>query len=547
MSIVEENPLGWDDEPMPHLRNLDMPEQAPVVPQEPVNAFDQMSPKITAKPRKIINVFSPVKPGKVSEKDICHPLPNHTVTKEQINELIANLWVMAKEFEDDKVKLDILEGIRQNFGQLLTNTFGEEFTGFFKDVNSISQYLTGDKGQQLRIKYADDPNFSNETLSGMAAIRYVKSLTGGGRSTKVPLNDSGIILTLDSFTEEEMLELNFGLIHNNIELGRETRGAVFTGDDVHIVMVLVEFILAHVVETNVKEKINLLKYILVSDIPTLLTGALSAIYPNGYPIIHACVNKVKDACDYMITSKKRDNGDYEPDSMLDFNKMLWVKTDLFSMEDILHMSAGKNAHTLSDIKAYQNRRAETYRARYDNTSVLWEDDKSSISVAYRTPTLYDYGLMANEWIQNAKVMAERAINNSAESIDGDRIRVRNKLMGEYSVVTELVKHAAWIQYLITTEKVNGEEIPKTISDKSSVTKILANLSRQDGISEKLEVSLLKFKENNISSFTGINNFECPVCHTGQTDPNSPTPSLIPINMVGYFFSIITWRAQLLQM
>lgn len=502
--------------------------------------------KTNSKP-KYVSTFNPADEKKVSNRDICHPLPNHLVDDDHLEKCVDNLNEIAKEFKDDNDKLQSLKDMAANFYQIGLNTFGNDFSNFFiNNAETISQYLVGAGGVPLRIKpLKTDISKSIDTLSGTTAIRYIRKLTGGGSVTKIPLWDSGIVVTLDAFTEAEILELNVALMSNNIILGRQTRGSVFTGDDVHIVMVIVEFILNHVIETTVipsqLTKSSLQKQILVSDVPSLLTGALAAIYPNGYPIFHACINTAKDACDYVITANKRENGDYEPDSLLDFTKMLWIREDLFTTEDILHMSAAPNTHSLADIKSYQAKRLDKYKEQYKTLYDLHSTEKYNISVSFKTPTLFEYSTMANEWIRSAKATAERALQNNNDIPEENKIQYRNKIMSDYAKLTDMVKVQCWIDYLT----VSSDDGLKTINDKSSIREILADLTNQDGISEALHLNMKEFKENFISSFTGINNFKCPKCGTGQTDPDSKYPSLIPINMCSFFLSLSQWKAELL--
>jgi hypothetical protein len=497
---------------------------------------------------KYYEVFKSVENDNASDLNISQRLPNILATDEDLEECLKLCEEQFKLTSDNQNKLSNINDVVESFYQISVNTYGREFERFFsKNVNRLVQYAIGAKGEQIRISYPSLTLPDNDSvLSGKAATRYLSKITKTGNTTKIPLWHSGIVITIDPFSETEMLDLNIELSRNQLEIGSKTRGASFTGDDIYVVGTLIDFILPHVVSCNLTafDRTNLSKIILSNDIPALFAGALASIYPAGYPVIHSCLNKELGLCDYNLTANRKDNNDYYPDSLLDFTKILWVDKSLLTIEDLDHMSLPAQSIKYEDIKAYQKKLLS--RVIGDNNRVeVWklvtDNRKMSIDVGFKVPTLAEYSKTATTWVNSVERMAEAALAKDTTLLDKAKENKRIKLLNSYARTNELVKHLGWIEYILVTEE---DGTIRTINDEKTIKEALENFIQLETFKEKFEEAARVFKENSIIAWTGFPNFKCPVCGSGQTNPESRNPSLIPINMTGYFFSIMAWRKQM---
>lgn len=434
--------------------------------------------------------------------------------KEELSELMAALHTLAAIGYDD-------------------NEFNRVFV---RKLSDFVQYVVGDKGKKIKINHL---NFSvdsdTEELDGKDAVRYLSRLTGVGSVTKVPLWHSGLILTVDSFRERRLLDLNISLARQRVSLGNNTRGASYSGDDVYVTTTIIDFILAHVIDSNLKgwtmDKLRSL--IKTPDIPALLTGALSAIYPSGYPILHSCNDRGELNCTYNVTAEKKENGDYREDGLLDFTKVLWTDRSRLSTVARAHMSSGNNVHKISDIKNYQS---NLFKGEFNSGKRLWGSNDKAIDVYFKVPNLTDYSKICKEWIERVIEMVDSAIALETGINKEEREEKRNAMMVSYSLTLDLLKQSNWIDYFKVTD---GEE-SRVINNQKSINDNLEVFSEIEDFSETFNTAIQEYKEDITISLAGLPNYKCPSCGKGQTDPDSKYPTLIPINMIGYFFLIMEW-------
>lgn len=484
----------------------------------------------------------------ISDKDLTHVVPTKRINDKSLDELITLCQKLIDESKDDKAMSD---GIK-NFGKVLYHMANilqdDDFISFFDNPNSdLAQAVKGLKGGVSKIaKQTIKLDDSVTELNGSTALRYLNKVTNIGSPTKIPLWHSGLIVTIDSATEAEMLELNIALSSNQIELGTNTRGAVFSGDDVHTVCVIIDFILTHITDCNMKTwtRTNLNKLILVKDIPSLMAGMLVAIYPSGYPVFHPCVNTAKKLCNFNITPRRKENNDYYPDSLLDFTKVIWVDQSKLTPAANLFMTLPNKPHTYEEVVAYQESLTTNLLGSI-TPSVLYSRPEAggvlNISAVFKTPTLMEYSTQCHKWVSDIKNMVEKAVlaDNNKLSDKAKEAR-RKELLDSMAGVTNLVKHASWIETLIIDEP---DGVQRTISSEGNVISALESLVKLDKFTETTEKAIQGYKENTIVCWSGIPNFKCPVCGTSQIEPGSAT-SLIPINMAAYFFTTMEWRHQM---
>lgn len=495
------------------------------------------SPTADSQQTPVVPVYSE---STTPTKNITLPVPN-TFTSDATREAaISELRSALKDTDNAEASIALLEDITSSFVSISSG--GYRHSEF---VNTLNRGTQGQKvidaeGKGIRIKHPKyKASHDNDELSGPEAFKYISGMVGVGNVTIIPLWHSGLVITLDSFRERKLLTLSLDIARHRIGLGSATRGASFTGDDVYIVGTIVDFILSHVIDCNLKgwrmDKLKAL--ILVNDIPALLAGALSGIYPSGYPIAHSCINSGTSKCNYTSELKRKDNGDYEPDGLLDFSKVLWVDKSRLDNTAITHMSVTEQLYSNGDVKRYQTARTDNIP---NGDDLIWQHPSGTggIRVHFKIPSIKEYTVMSKNWISQVVAMVDSAMLLEAD-LDADELKAkRNQLMIDYSMTMDVVKHANWIGY-ITVIDPDGSE--RSVSGDDDINKSLEIFNEIEGFTDKFVSLAQQYKENSIFAFTGLPNFECPVCHEGQVDPNNARPTLIPINMVGYFFTILEWR------
>lgn len=481
-------------------------------------------------------------------QDISAVLPTEHVTGEQLD-LLHMEWSIKIEAIPNLESREMLKKRLDDLYRLAVNTADRNWVAFFNQ--DMEQYVTSvdPVGGSVPIRIGhpriDIPD-TVEMLSGKSATLVLNKQMRGGLVTKIPCWHSGLVVSSVPYPEKELVDYGINLSRTLMNLGADSLGATFSGDDIHIVGPAVELAISHIEDCQLKTftPVTLRKTLLATDIPAILAGTLESIYPDGYPIHHICVNP---KCNYVLMAERDARRGFKPNSLIDFSKVLKVHRPSLTQAQIRHMSQIARSTTVEAVKEYQN----TLHDRLwgdNNKFVIWEEitnaGTESVSVVFKVPTLEEYMNTSNEWVQNITGMADAMLKTEpAWKTPAQVAKARLQYVNTYSAITDIVKNLCWVDRIVST---NANGISRYIVGADDIRKQLENFIQIDGVKESFDKSMQKFKEMSIIAWTGIPNFACPLCGCGQTDPNSKVPSLIPLNMVGYFFSTMVSRLQKMQ-
>ncbi len=440
-----------------------------------------------------------------------------------------------EEVKDIVNKLEALQHI------LATSFSKLDFSGITqREGSEFVQKIVNSEGKNIIINspiFAPAKNCAE--LVGDNAVRFINSVTKVGTVTRVPLFHSGIVLTLDVFKDTNLLDLHQRLIMQKMDLGTNSKGAIYTGDDVYVTATILEFILDHVIDCNLIDwNIKKLRSLILSnDIQSIICGALHSIYPRGYPAFHQCMNVVTGNCNYTVTAKRDDNGEYLPDTLLDFRRVIWVDNSRLNINHKLHMAVTMPTHTVDDIKRYQNE--VNIMGDFAAGKSILKNSEVEAFVHFKIPTLDDFINNATEWCVRVSDMVDKIMEYDTARAD-ERVEARNKKMSQYASIINIEKASHWISHISI---VDSEGFDRKISEKNTLNNALTTLAKTDGVEETFFKNLQLYKEHSIFVVAGLPNYECPECHHGQTAPDAKYPSVIPMNMVSYFFILMVWRSR----
>ena len=462
----------------------------------------------------------------------------------------------AKENKDDEEvsflrdNLEILSNIQiaMPFNYLFNNHE-------FKDVLNNGKYKQFIKdGLNKEIPTVSHPKVKRAN-KGNDAVAFVTNRTGAGKITRVKLYASGLVLDLKPFTSHEMLNLAIQLADEKYTLGMKTKGVIYSSDDVYIIDTILNSILQHVFDCNIKnwnndiEKIK--KLLNPLDIQALFTGALKAIYPDGYPIYYTCVNHIgkeednsvkedgneeetKDIikCNFTIEAERDEQGLFKPQSLINFDALIRTSFDKLTPDHIAFILA-KEKKSEEDILGYQN--SLNLSNTEFNECLIYAHDGHKAYAKLKTPLYSKYVSMCYKWISRITQLAEEAIKIHSDLSIEERRRRRLDYINKHSQILDGIKQLAWIDHI---KIIDDNEEPLFITDEDTISRILAEYTSKISESKDLlEKGIQKYKEQSTVSIAGFPNFACPKCGSSQVkDPNYP--SLIPINVISYFFILM---------
>lgn len=501
------------------------------------NEDENPSPAVEVEP-SYLDVFDDVT-GKIKKvKDWTIPVPMTKMQGEELDGLISEYAKQVErkhDIKDSKLLIkDYIERVRACFtGHWLEG----EYDSIFNREAPLTQAVFTEKGP-IRIEGQKIGN-SSDALTGPSALMALQSTMGIGKPVKGQLWHSGIILTMSNFKNTESLALANYINDQRIELGFKTQGYLFSGKDVNIVMEIVDFVLAHVIATNIKGwmrgDVNQLKeLILVSDIPSLLATALESMYPSGYPTERRCKHASTDNCDYKSEIKLEMDGlEFNPDSLLRFGRCNMVDESKFTVANKRHMASSNATHEVKHIKEYQ----ESVNI-IDNYSDDIELSNGKVRLYMQQPNLVQYETLGKYWITAVIDMVDSSMLQFNELPVKEKRTRRSKYLSTYTTATNLQIDTAWIKAIHIGEDLDN---PQVIESDKTIFDMLEGLSSDVNVAEEITDTINMYKEDTQLTFTGMSNFECPSCGKSQAEGKDFKHGIIPLDMVAYFFTVINWH------
>jgi hypothetical protein len=444
----------------------------------------------------------------------------------------------SEEFKTENEKyLSIFNTLQQLAGNVILDN---KLNDFFTRKVALTQIVEGKEGKQIKNTFPrlDTSRISGE-LTGDLANAFMRKASGGGKEINSVEWHSGLLMKLSPMSKKEFVTLHTAIVKARWEVGRDTRLSIFSGDDVAIQTLIVDTILQHVENSNLKDtKINYKSILKVTDIPNLQLSALASLYPLGYPVTRVCtyVNDKQQPCKHIHTTPTKEDGDWVPDGLIDFNNLTWVDPTHLTLDMKLHLSSGFNIHTLADVLAYQENLEKAIHGL--NTPVVIAEDEDTItSITYKIPTIEEYEIAGNMYKAMLINLFDTTIVDDGTMSEQQIEIEKATILKAYTNTLKLCRHLAWVKQIIFTSKQNPD-IVGTISNIADIFKNLESLSDIDGCKEIVEETVENFKEKSLIAFQGINNYNCPSCGRGQIDKPTRNTSLIGLHMVSYFFSTI---------
>lgn len=385
------------------------------------------------------------------------------------------------------------------------------------------------EGQRLgmaRPRFSDDSDGGR--LVGARAIARMQQVTNMGLLLRIPLWHAGIWVTLKAPTDIELLELDRRVQTEKVQLGMSTSGLAFSNTAVTISELLVNWILSRIYTTtapvDADDVQGLLKLIPIEDLPQLVWGALSTMYPAGYPYVRPCVcNPIK--CKHVV------------EETLLLTKLSWVDRNRLTPGQLRHMGQRTGQRTLKELETYRS--AHT---RNDNTIELNEN----LTVVLRSPMLSEYFEWGNAWINELSISADAVL-----AVDASPQERNNEIFRRASV-SMANQYIHYIERIsVRNEKSDADNF---IEGADDIRGVLNVVSGQTDLMAALADGIVKYINSATVSMIAIPRFNCPSCQTDQNllfnpdgtpmrDSNgeqltvSKHPQLIPLEMLGVFFTI----------
>lgn len=466
----------------------------------------------------------------------CKPV-NFNEIIDDVNRKIENLTVKIRNSESEveikklSAELNELKHYKDNVDFISKGHFAEDGIDPFNELNSWTQaLLLDDKTLGIIPKKISAETDENGVISNVASVEamFSKELNVGTPSD-IFLPDTNIVVRIGSIEEDSIIDLMEMLAILRNDVGFAHKGALFTATDSKIVCAIVEFCLSHVtgstLETTSME--NLMRVFKITDAQALAAGTLKSIYPEGYPFLHACINK--DSC----TFKTYNEGNVEDGTIetFDYGRVIWYDVNKFSGERLEFSSVPFGTHSVEEVLAHQEKYLQPkIIGPINNTG------KNAIKLKIQIPNYMEYRDTSFSWIGSVVSTVEEVLKTSSTgSIEFTVRKKRGQLIREKIFNLRLQKYLPWVEEVIL---INNETGKRTIAKGTeSVKAALGSMSKVNDIKVNAPKIINRETLKLSGSLAGIPMFECPECGTINQSKNADGKpmSILARNIIADFF------------
>ncbi len=448
------------------------------------------------------------------DNDVTVNIPSKTAMKEllvaaQVNDEI-NRGTIDKSFIVDNQEWGTTLGDAQD-RLMKDNLFIEKINDPETDFEQSVHF----NGKSLQMTELKSKKIENSNLKGARAKLAFSKHIGLGTIIQVPLWHSGIWVNIMTPTELDIIELNRNISKDKIELGRQTLGLSFESITVYTVDRLVSFAIDHIQSSSIavaaNQEIDFKDIIVSQDIPILVEGLASAMFPRGFQYKRACINNYKE-CRHVVHER------------INLNKLQWTDNKALSEKNKNHMADRQpNIRSLESIKEYQNDILQLAEKQFD----LVDQATGSVQqVTLKTPTIKQYVEMGYKWISGITEIVEKTISTEAP------IAEKNELIENYAQATLLRQYGHWIKSIGFDDNI--------VDDADSIEELLDVISQHDNMREEIKKRIIKYINDSTISIIGIPTYECEACAAPQSEKDSKPvfANIIPLDPINVFFNLL---------
>lgn len=471
--------------------------------------------------KKEDTAIPPKKPTARQDFEIFSPAP-----KEWTDETIETLPLLPDSVQNVKDAIEKAPNIdigssekSRHWYETLTDAMESEVpAGRFTDtVNREGSLFTQGIKHENKQLSAGTPsiNYSpGEKVSGERGIQRVRSLLGLGTMLQIPLWHSGFWITIKAPGEASLLELQRRIIEEKTNLGRATRGLVFSNTSVYMVKWIMDLVIDQIYDsTLVEPKPDYRKLIKSLDIPTIVWGLACTVWPSGFKYSRSCITD-PTVCQHVVEEK------------IALGKLHWVDSAALTTWQISHMS-NRGGSTMS--KEAVHRYLEDFERGRNRTITFGE---TGLKIDLRVPNIDEYLNAGSRWVSDIVQMIDSSIT------DKDNNAARNFNIDQLGKATTMRQYSHWVDSI----DANGV----IIDDRDTIEATLADMSSVNDIRKNYLEDIQKYIDDSTISVIAVPSYTCPACGKDQKLDLPRFPHLLPIDAISCFFTLLVPRLAKIQ-
>ncbi len=447
-------------------------------------------------------VFFPIDKAKWDPRNITlQGMPDTIERTERVLDAIPNI-----DLEESSAGKEWLASLRNaNY----TVHYAEFFKKTVERQNSMfRQFVPSERGplSAATPKIKDD---EATMLSGERGVMRVRAILGLGSIVQIPLWHSGFWITLKAPEEGALLELNRRIAEEKIRMGRNTWGLALSNISVFYAGWVMDFVLAHVYQTSLKDNSSLRDKISSLDIHVLAWGLACVIWPNGFQYARACLNDANEGKNVVLQDR------------IALGKLQWTDTTTLTPWQIAHM-AQRQDNTMT------NEAVDRYRNEFTVGQPREISLSPDLKVTMKVPSLNQYLTSGYAWINNIVAMVDRVFSTSGDMDE------RNQYIIDQGRATNMRQFSHWIVGIRAKEK-------HVVEDRETIDALLDSLSSNDDLRETYFSGVRSYMEDSTMSIIAT-----PLDPDNEKTVLPRFPHLLPLDVMSTFFILLVQKTAQIQ-
>lgn len=345
------------------------------------------------------------------------------------------------------------------------------------------------------------------------AVLRARAAAKLGTIVSIPLVHTGIWIDQKAPPDAELLDLERRILSEKQKLGRSTAGLTFSNAGIYVNSHLVNSALSYVYNTTFKsDSISALKEVIkVTDIPTIVWGYASAIWPDGYRLVRPCVTD-PNTCTHRDTK------------LISIPKLFWMDRRALSTYQKNFLLDKNTSRNHVDLAEYQRQHVVPQTHQFDVGD--------GFAIRLSVPTIAKNETAGLRWINSVVDAVDGAFGEKMSTKERDAHIHRRGTM------TSLRRYIHWIDALIY----DGDTI---VTDPNSIDDVMDSLSGAEQARTLILDEVERFISRCSISAIGIPAYSCPACG-GEPSKDEMHPRLgdiIQLEVNEIFFTLERTRTR----
>lgn len=357
------------------------------------------------------------------------------------------------------------------------------------------------------------PSFHKPTgsVSGEAALTNIRASLGLGQRSDIPLWHSGMWVRFKAPSDLTLLELDRTIAISKAFVGAKTQGIALSAESTWFTTKVLDMIFNHIESASYNDisQRALEQVIYVTDIPQLVWGIATTIWPNGHDLTLPCVHNPKE-CHHRESER------------VNIQRMHYVDNNSINPMQFNHLV--KN-------EVYSNDSLELYRSNHKvpNTRRVMLTD--SIYIDLKVPTIAEHRVASQKWVQFIEDHVEQVFGKNLEG------EARESYLQDRVNATILRQYESWIESVGELDE--EKNVIWFTEDDEGLQTILEDLSTQDELVNTFLKERVAFRREVMVSAIGVPVYDCSQCKQGPdaTSMLPNVPEIVELDIESLFFTL----------